>query len=244
MLFANDAKLSIFLQHSLDRLYSWADSWQLAINISKCCVVSTCFNKAVSCNKYYLDRNLIPSTTYTLDLGITITNDLSCHTHIKNIVSKTLQRNNTFFRGFVSRNLNICRKAFITYIRPLLEYNSVVWNPTHIYLIDLVESVLRKFSKRILLLSNLPYTERLAGLGLESLELRRLRFDLMNYFKIVNNLTPITPCDHFLIHHPIPSSRSSMPHLQKPLRCNSKLSSSFFIDKLTLGIICRVLSKL
>jgi Reverse transcriptase (RNA-dependent DNA polymerase) len=39
----------IFLQHSLDRLSSWADSWQLpvAINISKCCVVSTCVNKAV-----------------------------------------------------------------------------------------------------------------------------------------------------------------------------------------------------
>ena len=129
--------------------------------------------------------------------------------------------------GFVSRNLNLCRKAFITYIRPLLEYNSVVWNPIHIYLIDLVESLQRKFLKGILLLSNLPYTERLAGLGLESLELRRLRFDPINYFKIFNNLTPITPCYHFLIYHPIPSTRSSMPHLQKPLRGNSKLSSSF-----------------
>jgi hypothetical protein len=104
----------------------------------------------------------------------------------------------------------------------------VVWNPTKIYLIDLVESVQRKFFKRILLMSKLPYTERLARLGLESLELKRLRFDLINYFKVLNNLNPITPCDHFLIHHPIPSSRSSMPHLQKPVRCNSKLSSSFF----------------
>ena len=158
MSFADDVKLhsrigidqpSILLQHSLDRLSSWADSWQLAITNSKCCVVSTCVNKAVSCNKYYLDRNLIPSTTCTLDLGITITSDLSFHTHINNMVSKALQRNSTFFRGFASRNLNLCCKAFITYIRPLSEYNSVVWNPTHIYLIDLVESVQRKFSKRI-----------------------------------------------------------------------------------------------
>lgn len=70
-----------------------------------------------------------------------------------------------------------------------------------------------------------PVSQRL---GLDSLELRRLRFDLINYFKVLNNLSPIAPCDHFLIHHPIPSSRSSMPYLQKPLRSNSKLSSSFF----------------
>jgi hypothetical protein len=237
MLFADDAKLysrididqpSVSLQHSLDRLSHWAESWQLAINISKCCVLSTCSNKAVSCNSYYLDRNLIPSTSYILDLGITITSDLSFHTHINNIVAKALQRNSTFFRGFVSRNLNLCRKAFVTYIRPLLEYNSIVWNPIHIYLIDLVESVQRKFTKRILLLSGLSYAERLARLGLESLELRRLRFDLINYFKVLNNVSPITPCDHFLIHQPLPSSRSSMPYLQKPLRSNSKLSSSFF----------------
>jgi hypothetical protein len=36
--------------------------------------------------------------------------------------------------------------------------------------------------------------------GLESLELRHLRFDLTNYFKVLNNLSSITPCDHFLIH--------------------------------------------
>ena len=129
--------------------------------------------------------------------------------------------------GSVSRNLNLCRKAFVTYIRPLLEYNSIVWNPIHIYLIDLVESVQRKFSKRILL-SGLSYADRLARLGLESLELRRLRFDLINYFKVLNNISPISPSDHFLVHQPLPSSRSSMPYLQKPLRSNSKLSSSFF----------------
>ena len=191
-------------------------------------MLSTCNRKTVFCNRYYLGNNLIPSTSYTLDLGVTITNDLSFQTHINNIVAKALQRNSTFFRGFVSRNLNLCRKAFITYIRPCLEYNSVVWNPTHIYLIDLLESVQRRFSKRIPCLSNLPYSDRLARLGLESLELRRLRFDLINYYKVLNDMSPIVSSDHFLIHNPIPSSRSSMPHLQKPHICSSKLSSSFF----------------
>jgi hypothetical protein len=124
-----------------------------------------------------------------LDLGVKITSDLSFHTHINNIVAKALQRNSTFFRGFVSRSLNLCRKALVTYIRPLLEYNSIVWNPIHIYLTDLVESVQRKFTKRIILLSGISYADRLARLGLESLELRRLHFDLINYFKVLTYLT-------------------------------------------------------
>jgi hypothetical protein len=63
----------------------------------------------------------------------------------------------------------------------MLEYSSVVWNSTDIYLVNLVGRIQHKFSKRILLLSNLYYTERLAVLGLESLELRHLPFDLMSY---------------------------------------------------------------
>ena len=108
---------------------------------------------------------------------------------------------------------------------------------------DLVESVQRTFSGRIVSLPNLHYTERLVELGLESLRHRRLRFDLINYSKMLNDLTLITPCDHLLIHHSIHPFRLSLPHLQKLWRCYSKLSSSV-VYKLTLGLICLVLSKL
>ena len=73
------------------------------------------------------------------------------------------------------------RKAFITYIRPLLEYNSVVWNPHKKDYISLIENVQRRFTKRIPSLHLLSYSERLAMLNLEPLELRRLRFDLVMY---------------------------------------------------------------
>ena len=59
-----------------------------------------------------------------------------------------------------------------------------------------------QFTKRITSLSSLPYSDRLALLDLELLELRRLRFDLIYYYKVLNYLTPFNPCDVFTIYVP------------------------------------------
>jgi hypothetical protein len=63
------------------------------------------------------------------------------------------------------------RRVFITYVRSILEYNSVVWNPCAIHLIDSLENVQSNFTKRLPTLKHLTYFERLASLGLEPLEL-------------------------------------------------------------------------
>jgi hypothetical protein len=81
-------------------------------------------------------------------------------------------------------------RAVFTYIRPLLECNSVVWNACHKYLVDSLENVQRNFTKRILASSSYSYYEKFIMLKLETLEVRRLRFDLIYYFKILHNLTP------------------------------------------------------
>jgi hypothetical protein len=119
------------------------------------------------------------------------------------------------------------RRAFITYVRPILEYNSVVWNPCAIHLIDSLENVQRNFTKRLPTLKHLTYFERLASLGLEPLELRRLRFDLIYYFKIFNHLTPLDPDEVFIAYQPISSSRSS-PYLQRPTKASNRILSILF----------------
>jgi len=42
---------------------------------------------------------------------------------------RALQRSSNLFRGFASRNLLLMPKAFVTYIRPVLEYNSILCSP-------------------------------------------------------------------------------------------------------------------
>jgi len=122
----------------------------------------------------------------------------------------------------------LVRKKFISYIRPLLEYNSNIWNLTHKYLVDKLENVQRKYTKRITSMSHLTYHERLSILDLEALELRRLRFDLIPYYKIFNNSTPLNYVKYFTYYQPSSSSRKPSPFLIKTINSTNYLLSSFF----------------
>ena len=77
-------------------------------------------------------------------------------------------------------------KAFVVFVRPLLEYCSPVWSPCTVTAINKIESVQRMFTKR------LPgMYARLQLLGLERLELRRIHCDLVTCVKITHQLVSI-----------------------------------------------------
>ena len=86
---------------------------------------------------------------------------------------------------------------FLTYIRPILEYVTPIWSPYLINEIDRVESVQRRFTKFLTGYYDLSYVERLNRLKIKSLEERRINFDLILVYKIVNNLCFINFSDYF-----------------------------------------------
>ena len=88
-------------------------------------------------------------------------------------------------------------KAFVVYVRPLLEYYSPVWSPVYTSDISLIEAVQRRFTKRVPGMKDLSYPQRLAKLKLDTLELRRLRTDLITMFKILHNVIDIDFNDFF-----------------------------------------------
>jgi len=93
---------------------------------------------------------------------------------------------------------------------PLLLYHNLnVWNQCQKYVIDQLENVLRRFAKRVTSLENFSYLERVGILGLEPIELRRLLCDLIQYYKIFNDVTSLNPADYFTVHQPYISSRAS-----------------------------------
>ena len=111
-------------------------------------------------------------------------------------------------------------KAFLTYVRPILEDASNVWSPYLIKHINALERVQKHFTKRIHSLSNLSYSERLAALDLEPLELRRLKSDLVLYYMCMMCLHDLValPCsDYFTMSNYTSQTRTGGNRLLRQL---------------------------
>ena len=65
------------------------------------------------------------------------------------MVSKAHQRANAIHGAFVSRDTSVLVRAFLVYVRPLVEYNSIMWSPHLKQDIEAVESVQRRFTRRL-----------------------------------------------------------------------------------------------
>ena len=47
-------------------------------------------------------------------------------THINATIAKAYQRANAIHRAFVSRDISLLVRAFLVYVRPIVEYNSIM----------------------------------------------------------------------------------------------------------------------
>ena len=173
------------LQKSLDEVSKWAALWQLPISLTKCTVLTLNPKKGEVEPVLFLDKCKLATVLQMKDLGITIDFKLKFNAHIDKIVGKARSRASLIFRSFKSRNRNNLFQAFVVYVRPLLEYCSVVWSPHYKYAIEKLESVQRRFTKRLPGLSCVEYNNRLLLLNTTSLEHRRLVADLVMLYKIV-----------------------------------------------------------
>ena len=75
--------------------------------------------------------------------------DLSPSAHISVIVAKAHQRANAVLRAFVSRNRSLLLRAYLVYVRPLVENRSVIWSPCLKQDIEAAERVQRRFTKTL-----------------------------------------------------------------------------------------------
>ena len=73
-------------------------------------------------------------------------------------------------------------------VHPHLEYAIQAWRPYKQKHIDALEKVQRRATRMIEGMSSMNYGERLKKTNLLSLEMRRLRADLIEVFKIMNDL--------------------------------------------------------
>ena len=99
---------------------------------------------------YHIANIALSTVDSVRDLGVVFSSDLKFKSHIASVSQKSGYVCSTIFRNFVTRSRPFLVSMFITYVRPILEYNSFVWSPQYVIDIDRIESVQRSFTRVVL----------------------------------------------------------------------------------------------
>ena len=142
--------------------------------------------------KYCLDGIDLETLEQEKDLGVVTHKSLLWSENIKSSISKANRMICWIVRNMITRERNVMLTIYKSLIRPHLEYCVQLWNPAVAHgnwqIILELEAVQRRFTRLIKDISTLPYNDRLEILKLTTLAERRLRGDLIETFKIVNNI--------------------------------------------------------
>lgn len=177
---------------SLTALSDWCERWQLPISCNKSSLfqISNKHDKS-SPRTFSLAGNVLDAPVVIKDLGVNFDNRLSFSGHVTEIIGKSRQRLFLLYKCFLSKDPPTLIHAYKAYVLPLLDYCSPVWSPHLTKDVRRLESVQRLFTKRLHGYEALSYPERLNKAGLCTLELRRLRTDLIFCYKILHRLVDV-----------------------------------------------------
>ena len=137
------------------------------------------------------------------DLGLFITSDLKWGAHIDTITKKARKLSYAILKTIKYSDSKILINLFNLYVRPILEYASNVFNPYFFKDINKLEKIQKHFleilhkriNHKIYTLNPTeplpPYQEHLLANRVESLELRRLKSDLVLFHKHLHGFVNI-----------------------------------------------------
>ena len=179
------------LQSDLCNLVEWSNEWQMLFNADKCKVMHMGFNNKQA--KYDMNGIQLECVSEEKDLGVIISEDLKWDKQCSEAVKKANRMLGMIKRNFVDRSKDTIISLYKSLVRPHLEYCCQIWNPYYKKDIKLIEGVQRRATKLVTGMKELSYNDRLKQLGLQQLEGRRMRSDLIETFKIVNRKYDINP---------------------------------------------------
>ena len=89
-------------------------------------LIRFCFSKFTSSPNFLLSDNLIQKTNTVKDLGITLSDNLKWGPYLSKIASKANIVSYNIIRSFKSTNAILFSRLFKNFVRPILEYNTVI----------------------------------------------------------------------------------------------------------------------
>jgi hypothetical protein len=179
----------VLLQEALSCAEDWSRECNINFNPSKCKILTISRRKTPCLTDYHLGAADLKRVTSEVDLGVTVTNNLSWNTHIKNIAVKAnrllglLRRTCPLLTGCVIR-----RSLNLSLVKSQLCYATEVWSPSIRASKINLERVQRRATRRILQLKKgeMDYKDRLLALNRLPLAYDREIKDLTFFLKTLH----------------------------------------------------------
>ena len=198
-LFADDAKIYAVVsnqivetrvQNSLNCAAYWANIWRMLFNITKCHHLH--IGKHDRGIKYTMPSNNqeieLEKVDSEKDQGVIIDQNLTFRDHMNSKVNIANRYLGIIFRTFTFIDEEIFLNLYKSIVRPHVEYATPIWSPLYKKDKIIIENIQRRATKLVPSCKNLSYPERLRKLGLLTLEYRRVRADLIQVYKILNDI--------------------------------------------------------
>ena len=194
--FADDTKLGqalsdpdshTKLQQCLDKLGDWASTWCMSFNEKKCTVLHCGRNNPQ--HTYSLNGVPLAPTTSERDVGIIMCHNLKPSDHCATVAGRARHILGQISRTFHYRDKKTFLKLYTTFVRCHMEFAAPAWSPWLLGDIAKLESVQEQAVRMISGLTSTNYNDKLMELGIESLEVRRRKFDMVETYKIIHGFS-------------------------------------------------------
>ena len=137
--------------------------------------------------KYNLRSTILERANDEKDICVHIDHELSFDKHISEKVNKANSMFALLRRTFQYLDAESFVLLYKTLVRTHLEFANSIWHPYKIKHIDMIENVQRQATKQLSGFKELSYSECLKMLKLPTLSFRRVRGDMIELYKILNN---------------------------------------------------------
>ena len=192
----------------------------------KCSTLSVTRSRSPLKYPYQLKEHTLEEQNTTKYLGVDLQSMLSWKYHIDRITEKSNSMLGFLRRNLKSTSVETKTNAYISMVRPSLEYCASVWNPNQKELIQKIEMIQRRAARYVSnrFRNTSSVSSMLDALQWESLESRRTKIQLTLLFKIINDLVNIRADDYLASS----TGRTRQSHFMKYRQISTRTDSYKF----------------
>lgn len=183
------------LNASLEKLYLWCERWGMVINFDKTVFCSITNKRNILEYSYNIGGVQLRKVDEFKYLGVIFSSTMQWNSHVDYVCSKAYKKLLFLRRQLRHANSDVRKLAYMCYVRPLLEYASIVWDPyrkCHESQIERIQNLALRF-----IFSRYKRTESVSSMRqeaqLDSLAKRRKISRLKELFSITTGMTKLDP---------------------------------------------------